>query len=280
MLAFLNGEFVEEDVARLTPFDRGFLLGDGLFETVRVYEGIPFALERHLDRLSEGVHLLQVMGLRPRDELAESVRELLFKNNLQEAKVRITISRGPESGRPTVFITAQPFEGYPNGLYREGMKTITARGYRCGYMRLFQVKTTSHIDSAMAALEAAQAGADEAILLNECDEVVEGSKSNVFVVSGETIRTAPTSAGALPGVTRAIIIESAGVAGIEISEEPVSLEAVSEAEEVFLTGSLMEVMPVQAIDGKVITPSVPGPMTRKIADLYRAYVRDYVSKAK
>ncbi|MCL5291900.1 MAG: aminotransferase class IV [Actinobacteria bacterium] len=281
MLVYLNGEYIEAEQARITPFDRGFLLGDGLFETLRAYDGLPFALERHLDRLFDGAHLLWTTELLSRDALAGCVRELLFRNDLASARIRITVTRGPEGGSPTVFVTAVPLDlTQLERIHREGASAMTVAGLRCSAGAIESIKTTSRAATVYASTLAEERGADEALLLNEKGEIAEGSRSNLFAVFGDVLTTPAVTMGALPGVTRIIVMELAREAGILVKEGPITPQHLASAEEAFITGSVVEIVPLASFDGKTVGGGAPGRITSLLSERYAARVTLEISRLK
>ncbi len=274
MIVYLNGELIEETRARISPADRGFLLGDGLFETVRVYSGKPFALNRHLDRLAEGARALDIAGLPTVDELTRIANEVVSENGLKSARLRFTVSRGEEgSERPTVLVSATQFFGYSERLYLEGASAISLAGYRFSSAPLSTLKSTSFLGSVVARLAAGKVGADEAILLNENGEIAEGAMSNAFAVLDGAVYTPPASAGALPGVTRAIVLELSRRLGIPAEERSLTVDDFAGADEAFLTSSLMEVMPLTMLDGRSIGGGKPGPTTSRLSSALKELIR-------
>lgn len=266
MIVYLNGEYVNEKRARIDPSDRGFLLGDGLFETVRVYSGKPFALDRHLDRLADGARKLEIAGLPDIEKLGEIARAVLSKNGLKSARLRITVTRGEEGcDQPTLLVKAAEFFGYPERLYASGASAISLAGYRLSSATFSMIKSTSFLTSVLATLAAKRAGADEALLLNERGEVAEGAVSNAFIVRDGAVFTPPLSAGALPGVIRALVLEISAWLGIPASERSLTLDDFAVAEEAFLTNSLMEVVPLAKLDGFSIGSGKPGPVTIELS---------------
>ena len=274
---FLNGELVEEGSAAVPALDRGLLYGHGLFETMRAYDGHPFRLEEHYSRLCRGARLLGVEVPLALPELREAIATLLRRAALSDAYLRLTVTAGmppgPDGARrgqgAQVLLQARQPAGYPEETYRRGMAAVTSQTRRNETSPLCGVKSLNYLDNLLARDEARRQGAEEALLLNSRGLGAEGSASNLFLVRDACLTTPSVSSGALPGVTRAAVLELATEAGLEPQEAAIEPSAVLEASEVFLTNSLMEVMPLTRLDGQPIGAGRPGPVTRRVLDLYR-----------
>jgi len=270
---FLNGRFVERGEAAAPALDRGLLYGYGLFETMRSYGGRVFRLEEHYRRLCEGA---AVLDLPPPafalDDLRVAIDALLRENGLADAYLRLTVTAGPApddgGASPSVLLVARPLSGYPPALYRRGMATVTGSSRRNEASSLSRVKSLNYLDNLLAREEARRKGADEAILLNTRGLVAEGSASNVFLVGSEGILTPGIDSGALPGITRATVIELAPAAGLPCAECDVKAATLAGAAEAFLTNSIMGVMPLTRLDGRAVGGGGPGPATMAISRLY------------
>lgn len=281
----LGGSLVPATEARVSPFDGGFLYGDGIFDTMRTYAGFAFQFEEHLDRLQREAELLQLeVDLSPQ-RWAPRIDALLEANALRDrdAAVRIQISRGgtpdtdqihadPHSLRPTEFITARPVGPEVQRRQDEGVRVLSmqpafARG------NFPQMKTLNYLPSVMALRFAQSQGYDEAILLNRQSKILEGASSNVFVVSGNTIRTPSIRLGLLPGITRQKVMDIASGLGLRVEEAASELRDLMLADEVFLTGSVKEVVPVIGIDNSDVGNALPGLWTQQIQQAYRDEVQ-------
>ena len=268
----LNGRLVDQAEARIDPLDRGLLLADGLFETLRAYTGHPFRLEAHLARLTAGARLLGI-PLPTATELASSVGATLSANRLERASIRITVTRGtgprgllpPPDPRPTVIIAAHPLPA----ARPTSMTARLADIPRNEHSPLARIKSLGYLENILALREAAAAGADEALMLNTVGRLASGSRSNLFLVLGGVTTTPPLSEGALPGVTRAAILELASAHGIPVREAPVAIAEIADAEEAFLSNSLLEIVPLTRIGEKTLPL---GPVGAEISRLYRALV--------
>ena len=274
----LNGDIIERDAAMVGAFDRSFLYGDGLFETVRACGGSPFMLSEHLARMGDSAEELGIV-MPAADDIATVVERLIEINELADAYVRITLSRGIHAGQlvpdeppqPTLLIEARKLHPYPAEMYERGAAVIVSSSVHNSASLVSRHKTTSYLANILAKREAKERGADEAILLDHTGHVAEGAASNVFCVRGGRLFTPPLEMNILPGITRQCVVGLARDAGIEIEEAPFRAAALQSAEEVFLTNSLMEVMPVGSIDGSTLA-NLPGPVTDTLATAYKRLV--------
>lgn len=258
---WLDGELVDAALARVSPFDHGLLVGDGVFETVRVYDGAPFAWTRHLDRLA---HSASGLGLPvpDRDELRAAADAVLAVNGHRDARLRITVTGGiaplgSERGEspPTVIIATSEVKPWPASVRVVIVPWVrNDRGATAG------LKTTSYAENVRALAYAHERGASEAIFANTRDELCEATGSNVFVVRDGVVATPAGSSGCLLGVTRALVLEL----GVAIEETALPLDALRDADEAFLTSTTREVQPINAVDDRFL-PTVPGPVTARLA---------------
>ena len=271
-VVWLDGGLVDADAARISPFDHGLLVGDGVFETLRVYGGTPFAWRRHHERLAASATGL---GLAVPDSAAlrRAADAVLDANGLSEARLRITVTGGPsplgsERGAdgPTVIVAASEVRPWPRV---EAVVTVpwprTDRGATAG------LKTISYAENVRALAHAQAQGASEAIFLNTRDELCEATGSNVFVVAGRRVSTPPGSSGCLLGVTRALVVELGPSVGIDVVESTLAPNALATADEAFLTSSTREVQAISQVDG-VALPRAPGPVTERFAEAFSALV--------
>jgi branched-chain amino acid aminotransferase len=284
---YLNDRLVSESEALVSVADRGFLLGDGLFETMRAYNGRVFRLQEHLARLRASAEFLRLTVPATDSRIEGRIAELIHRNGSLEAYVRITLTRG-QGGRglrmggdfaPTLLIAVSKLVPYPAEQYRHGAKLIVSRYRQNSASPLVRHKTLSYLLYVLARQEAMDAGMNGALLLNEHGELTEESVSNVFLVKGGSVITPPVHCGLLPGITRGVVMELCGQAGIEIEERPISGGEIFECDEMFLTNSLMEIMPVQSVDKRPPTVKAPGPVTAKLQELYRWQVFEATNPA-
>lgn len=270
MITFLNGHFVAEERAVIPVNDRGFLLGDGLFETMRVTGRRPFRFAQHLDRLARGADFLKIKLPFPPEELEKFAGQLIEKNRMPEAVMRLTLTRGP-GGRgyapsakstPTVVMTLHPVPPPPNPA---GWHLVTSSFRIPAGDPLASFKTTSKILHVMARAEAAERGADEALLLNANEEVAETAGGNLFWVQANILCTAPAGRGVLPGITRAVVFEICKALKLKITERIIKPAALKHCEGIFVTQSVFGIVPVAALDGKAVARS---PFVAQIARAY------------
>jgi branched-chain amino acid aminotransferase len=271
-MLWLHDRLVAEGEARVSALDRGLLHGDGLFETMRCYDGQPAFWREHVERLHASAREL---GLAV-PELLRPVRAVLDADGLRgDARVRITLTRGPGPfgelrGAPTLLVTAEPV-ALPDGLHERGAAAIVSR-HRVLSGRP-AMKSTSFQLHSLAKAEARAQGAWEALLPNEQGELAEGATSNLFAVQQGALLTPPLDAGCLPGVTRAQVLRLAPGLGLRAVERPLSLSVLRGADECFLTSSVAEVVPVVQVDARPVAAGAPGPVTMRVLAAYRAAAR-------
>lgn len=254
---WIDGALVDPAVATVSAFDHGLTVGDGVFETLRVYRGVPFALRRHLDRLAVSAGGLG-LHLPGRSVLEGAVAEVLAAAGLAEARLRLTVTGGPAplgSGRgtagPTVIVAVAVLEPFPpTAAVAVVPWPRNERSPLSGY------KTTSYAENVVALATARAAGAGEAIFANTRGELCEGTGSNVVVSAGGRLVTPPLSSGCLAGVTRALVLEVC-----DVTEAVLPLAALADADEAFLTSTTREIQPIATVDGRPLA-SCPGPLTK------------------
>ncbi|MGH9750956.1 MAG: aminotransferase class IV, partial [Candidatus Polarisedimenticolia bacterium] len=279
MWVHLDGRLVPEEEARVSVFDRGFLFGDGIFETLRAVRGRLFRCDQHLERLRRSARLADLELPVPAEVLRAEVVEVLERSGLEEARLRITVTRGP--GRPgdlaggagpaTRVITAAPFVPLEPRLVAGGV-AIAVPGRRQMPATVLDpaIKATSRLHLVLARREARARGAFEAVLLDAAGRLTEGTVSNIFLVRGGRLLTPAVPLSGLPGVTRQAVLEAAREAGIDAGEPPLPAAALLEAEEIFLTNTSWEVLPVTRVDGRAAGGGRPGPLTGRLHQLYRS----------
>jgi branched-chain amino acid aminotransferase len=270
---WVDGKRVDLASAHIYVTDRGFTLADGIFETMRAYNGAIFRYDDHMARLSRGAERL---GLpRPANLLPTLQQALTELRALRaDAVVRLTVSRGagrhglmPTRGEsPTVVLFAQEL-----AAFKTSISVRTASGRRNEHSMSAGIKTLSYTDGVLALLEAVAKGAEDAIFLDTAGHVSEATASNVFLVKNDTVRTPPVSCGAFPGITRAIVLEILEGMRIPVSEDPVTPAELAKADEVFLTSSIREITPVDTVDGRSL--KAPGPITTALMGAYTARVQ-------
>lgn len=279
-LYYLNGRILPVGQPAVSVHDRGLLYGDGVFETVRVYNRKPFALWKHLQRALHGAQILGINLPGGKDILLNAAGELIEALSLNEGSIRISLTRGASAGglwpegehAPTLMITAQARNAYAADLYRRGFRAAPVSFPRNERSPLVRLKTLNFLENILARREAVSRGLDEGLFLNREGALAEGTVTNLFVVRGGRVYTPPVEAGLLPGITRELTIELALNLPEGFKEEHMPPEVLKKADEAFLTSSLMEIMPLVEFDGKPVGTGNPGQLTRKLQRLYKEYV--------
>jgi aminodeoxychorismate lyase len=274
MIVFLNGEFVPEEKAVISVFDRGFLFGDGLFEAMLVRRGEIFRWDQHIERLQRGVAFLKLTVPYDADELFQFSMQLIQRNHMPECLLRLNISRGitargysPKNAiRPAVVLTLHPAPVL-DGRRVPRWRVITSSYCLPANDPLTNFKTTNKLPEVMARAEADAAGAHDAIVLNPLGSIAEGTSCNVFWVRDNVVCTTPLASGALPGVTRAAIIELCIKLNISWREKNAKAADLRRAQGVFLTNTSMGVIEVESLDGRKLPRS---PLVKKLWAAYRA----------
>jgi branched-chain amino acid aminotransferase len=281
LLVFINGRIVPAAEARISVFDAGFTHAAGLFETLRAYNGRFMRPADHFDRL---LHSAAALGLQinaTRETLQNAVTMVLEANKLKEARLRLLATPGnvPRPGEPgigpveTVIIaTAEPVRPYPADLYRHGMRVCICPYKQSRFNPIAGHKTLDYLPRLLAMRYAAEHKCNESLWFNTENQLAEGSICNVFVVHGDRISTPPLDTPVLPGTVRKTVIELARDNGIALEERPIDINGLLEAGEVFLTGSVLEVMPVTAIEQHQVGEGVPGKIVTRLRELYTTLV--------
>jgi branched-chain amino acid aminotransferase len=271
MITFLNGHFVPGTQAVIPVNDRGFMYGDGLFETVRVVNGRPFRFAQHLERMMRGANFLKIKPPFPPKELQDYAGQLIEKNEMPEAILRVTLTRGPGErgytpngeGRPTIVMTlhAAPVSEIP---VQWSLITSSFRVPAADPLSSF--KTLNKLTHVMARAEAAEKGANEALLINTNGEVAETAGGNIFWVYDDKICTTPTGRGVLPGITRAVVLEICQALGLLTNKRVIKPEALKNSEGIFITQSALGIVPVATFDEELVAPS---PLVDQIFNAHR-----------
>jgi len=284
-IVYLNGVLIPRSEARVSVFDHGFLYGYGLFETMRTYRGKIFLLERHLKRLLGSAETIGLASNLSGIDLGRACQDTLRANGLEDARLRLTVSRGevdtfPETGissTPTVLVTAKGYTPLSAGIYNRGFKAGVSSLRRCRQSLISRIKSANYLISVLARMEAEAYGLDEALLLNESGFIAEGSISNIFFATSSSLVTPPLESGILPGITREVVIEMADTLGINVAERDVRLADLGQFDEAFLTNSVIEIMPLVAVRddaGQTVTIGLgkPGKVTRRLMSAYKEMV--------
>ncbi|MBO7499791.1 MAG: branched-chain-amino-acid transaminase [Fibrobacterales bacterium] len=282
-LIYVNGKFVPRDQACVSVFDHGFLYGDGVFEGIRAYNGRVFRLKDHIERFYDSAAAIGLdLGL-SREEMSDVVTESCAVNDLANAYIRLVASRGagdlglsPKScKKPTIVCIAGQIALYPQSLYDNGLEMVTASTTRNFVNSLNpRVKSLNYLNNILAKIEADRAGSMEALMINDTGYVVECTGDNIFLWRHGRLITPPAWMGALEGITRKTVLELARGMGLPVAEEPVSRFDVYSAEEMFLTGTAAELIPVVNVDARKIGDGKPGPMFKKLLEAFRERTKE------
>ncbi len=281
MVVYLDGKYVDSSEAKVSVFDHGLLYGDGVFEGIRIYQGNVYRLDEHLERLEQSAKALMLAVPLARADMSEAVCETCRRNQLTDGYIRLVITRGTGDlglapwlcEKPTLFIIASKISLYPQEHYDNGLSIVTVATRRIAPDALPPtIKSLNYLNNILAKLEARQAGALEAIMLNAQGYVAECTADNVFIVQKGEILTPAASAGALKGITRASIFDIACDLKIPMRETDLTRYDIWCADECFLTGTGAEVIPVVKLDGRVIGTGKPGPITAKVLENFRRKV--------
>ena len=264
-------------------FDHGLLYGDGIFEGIRFYNGRVFRLEEHLLRLWDSARSICLEIPMTMRDMTEAVLETIRQNHLRDGYIRLLVTRGignlglnpTQCKSPSVIIIAATIALYHQDFYRKGLTIVTCATRRSSPAALNPaVKSLNYLNNVMARVEANLAGADEALMLNDAGNVAECTADNVFIVKHGQIFTPPVAAGALRGITRAVVFEIAAELGIKVREADITRHDVFVADECFLTGTAAEIVPVVKADGRSIGNGKPGPITARIIARFRQVTRE------
>jgi branched-chain amino acid aminotransferase len=278
----LIGQIVPKEQAVVSVFDHGLLYGDGVFEGIRAYAGRVFRLKEHLDRLYRSARAICLDVPQSPAEMEKAVLDTCRANGLTDGYIRLVVTRGSgEMGldprrcpTPTTFVIADKVTLYPEECYRDGMSIGTVSTRRNSPQALSpNIKSLNYLNNVLAKIEANQLNVREALLLNLEGYVAECTADNVFYVREGRLITPPTAAGALEGITRNTVMDLARAQGLAVEEKFFTPYDLYIAEEVFLTGTAAEVVPVVKIDARVIGDGKPGARTRKIMDAYKELTR-------
>jgi branched-chain amino acid aminotransferase len=280
---FINGKLIIENKAKIQVRDRGFLYGDGLFETLRSYKGFMFMLDAHLQRLFHSLKVLKYNIYFDKEYIEDAVNKTVKKNNLSadDTYIKIIVTRGIHSGelhfdnyyKPNLIIIADSLTPYLEDDYTKGINIISSSVIRQAVgSPIYSHKLLNYLENIFAKDEAHCNGAQEAIFLTRDRLVLEGASSNIFFIKGNTVYTPPLTQNILPGITRKVIIEICKENGIRIRERRIHYREFISADEIFKTSSIAGIVPVRKIDRFAITGEIPGNITTKLMELYLSKV--------
>lgn len=279
---YINGEFYPKEEAKISVYDHGLLYGDGIFESIRAYNGIVFKLNEHIDRLYESAKSLKINIPLTKEEIVNAVLETLRKNELTDAYIRIVITRGegpmgvdPRNCRkPTIIIIAEKREPL-FGREIKGISAIISSIRRTPIWALDpRIKSLNYLNNVLAKIEAIEAGVEEAIMLNEMGYIAEAPTENIFIIKDNKILTPPYTAGILKGITRDVVIRLAKELGYIVEERDITPHDLYNADEVFVTGTAAEIVPIVKINGRIIGAGDVGPIVKKLITKYNEITKD------
>jgi branched-chain amino acid aminotransferase len=276
LLIYLDGEFVPKSEAKVSVYDHGFLYGDGVFEGIRAYNGRVFKLKEHVDRLYDSAKAIAMDIPFTKEEMTEVILETLRQNNLTDAYIRPIVSRGigdlgldpRKCEKPCVIVIAQGWGAMYGNLYEVGLTGVTVGIRRNAPDALSpNIKSLNYLNNILAKIESNEKGGDEAIFLDQCGFVSEGSGDNIFVVKNDKVYT-PFTINNLKGITRATAIELLDEMGYKTIEANLGLFDLYTADEIFVTGTAAESAPLTKLDGRLIGTGKPGPLTKKMVEAF------------
>jgi len=275
---WLDGNLVDEADAKISVFDHGLLYGDGIFEGIRFYNGRVFRLEEHIERLFDSAKAILLKMPWTLEEICKATVDTCKANGLTDGYIRLVITRGTgplglnphQCPTPSMFIIASGISLYPDSCYENGLEVVTCSTRRPAPAALSpQVKSLNYLNNVMAKVEAIKAGAQEGLMLNEQGYVAECTGDNIFVIKKGVISTPPVSDGSLDGITRQVIFELADRLGYELKERSMTRYDLYTADEIFLTGTAAEVIPLVKLDEREIGDGKPGEMSQKMIAAFR-----------
>ncbi len=275
---YLNGDFLAADQAKISVFDRGFLLGDGVYEVIPVYNGHSFQLSNHLARLQASLDGVKMKNPLSTLEWQSMIAQLIERNGCGDQSLYLQVTRGvaardhvfPKGVTPTVFAMSNPLLSLPENYKKQGIAAITLSDIR---WQNCNIKAISLLANSLLKQQALEAGAQEALLIRD-GYLTEGAASNAYVVINGTIYTSPKDTTILPGITRQVLISLANNAAIPLIEKAVTTTQLQQADEVWVSSSTREILPITELDGDSVGKGVPGPLWQQIDKLYQHYKED------
>ena len=280
MQVYIDGKFFPQSKANVSVYDHGFLYGDGVFEGIRIYNNNIFMLDEHINRLYASAKAIKLKIPLSKTELRNAVTQTHKVNGLKDGYIRLIVTRGVgdlgidprKCPKPSIIIIVNKIALYPRELYRKGMEIVTASTQRTPVSALNpQIKSMNYLNNILAKIEAVNAGANEALMLNSSGNVVECSGDNIFIYRNDTLITPPTSIGALDGITRGIVMKLAEQEGLRVKELIFSRYEVYTSDECFLTGTAAELIPVVKVDGREIRNGKPGKITALLINKFKKF---------
>ncbi len=284
---YLNGEFTPLSQATVSILDRGFCYGDALFETLRVYSGTIFQLDRHLDRLQHGAQSIFLKLPESRERIQEILYETFNRNQGADAIIRLTVTRGEgivgklwqTDTSPNLSVYVRPYSAPPDEWYQQGVpiSLIPNSATKLGGLKE-QIKSANYLSQILARKQAEEQNSVDGIMLNELGEVCDGTISNIFVVKDGTLSTPAVNGYVLSGVTRQVVLKLSTEAGTVCKERAMTVDDVLQGDEIFLTNTGWEILPVTRVDGKTVGSGQPGPLTQALRQNFRKFVDAEIGK--
>ncbi|MCK5254443.1 MAG: aminotransferase class IV [Deltaproteobacteria bacterium] len=280
-LVYINGKLIPGEEAKVSVFDHGFLYGDGLFETMRAYQRRIFRLEHHLQRLFLSLEYLKFLIPFNFDYLKEAIYNTIEANRLEDAYIRLTVTRGegatvPDPATckaPNLIIITREYVPYSSALYQKGYKGKIVGVKPSPHMPTISMKTLNFLNHIIAKMEAKASGFNEGIMVNTDGFVTEGTVSNIFMIKEGSLFTPAKEVGLLPGVTRQAVLEIAEAKGLKTREAKITVNELLMAEEAFLTNALIEILPLVGVDERPLGKGIPGPLTQELMSAYKELVK-------
>lgn len=289
LIVYLNGDFVKTGEAKVSIYDRGFLYGDSVFETIRAYNCHIFKFQEHIQRLYNSLKDIgMTMPVSP-NMIYKAIKLLLQYNQIKDAYIRVTITRGEAPiglntslcSQPTVLIVVEPLRGYPQQWYLNGISLVTVSQRKIPEFCIpSTLKSSNYLVNILAKKEALSKGAQDALLLNLEGYVAESTTSNIFLIKDKSLLTPALSSGILGGITRQTVLELAENRRMDITQRHILPEEIFRADECFLTSTIMEIMPVIYCDGTQINKGQPGKITRLLMKDYKKMVDRFIEQEK
>ncbi|MBY0588093.1 branched-chain-amino-acid transaminase [bacterium] len=280
---YMNGELVPKEEAKVSVYDHGLLYGDGVFEGIRAYSGKVFRLAEHVERLYQSARAIMLDIPIPAAQMAADIEKTVKANGFTDCYIRVVVTRGAgalgldirKTSHPQVIIIADMIQLYPPELYEKGLDIVSVSTIRNHPNALNpRIKSLNYLNNILAKIEGQLAGCVEALMVNHKGEVAECTGDNIFIVRKKDVLTPPLDAGILEGVTRNAVMEVARKAGYAMSERSMTRHDVYTADEVFLTGTAAEVIPVVKVDNRLIGTGKPGPIFMDIKTRFEKITRE------
>lgn len=280
---YVDGKFYPKSEAKVSVYDHGLLYGDGVFEGIRAYDGSVFKLREHIDRLYKSAHAIMLDIDISREDMTEAVIATLKKNNLRDSYIRLVVTRGSgdlgldprKCSQPTIIIITDTIRLHEDDRKEGGITAVIAWVRRDAIdATSHEVKSLNYMNSILAKIEANNAGVDEAITLDRMGYVCEGVAENIFIVRDGTLLTPHSSTGALPGITAQVVMQIARRLGYTVIQRNTSPNELFTANEVFFTGTAVEIVAVKEINKRIIGEGKIGPVTKRLMDEFQKAVRD------